>query len=248
MPELYKAIVIDTEATGTSPELDQVIEVAYQVLHANLVDFYSHGGNYSPYTHLQFMPTVPMNLGAQATHNILLSDLQGKPHPSTFVFPEGVDYVIGHNIDFDLEMLGMIGKVKGICTLAMSRFLWPEVDSHKQSAMMYHYARQQPDAGASEQAVRRLIKDAHSALCDIWNCRTLLQNLMVTAHNRGYTLLDWKDVYAFSEMCRVPVTMPFGKHKGCLIEQVPRSYVSWYMREAEKDPYLLKAFRKAGFI
>lgn len=246
MSRLYNAIVIDTEATGINPEVDQVIEVAFQKLHAHLPAFYSHGGNYSEYTHELFMPSVPMNLGAQATHNILMSELRGKPHPSTFKFPEGVDFAIGHNIDFDLEMLGVMGKVKGICTLALSRFLWPEIDSHKQSAMMYHYARQSDDPDASEIAVRSMIKDAHSALCDIWNCRTLLQNLMVTAHNRGYTLLDWNDVYALSEKARIPTVMQFGKHQGCLIEHVPRSYVQWYMREAKQDPYLVKAFKKAG--
>ena len=53
---------------------------------------------------------------------------------------------------------------------------------------------------------------------------------------------------ARSETSR-PAGKVFGKHKGTPIErgQLDPSYVQWYRRQAETDPYYLAAFDRAGF-
>jgi exodeoxyribonuclease X len=41
--------------------------------------------------------------------------------------------------------------------------------------------------------------------------------------------------------------MGFGKYKGTPIKDIDSGYVSWYRRQADTDPYYLKAFKMAGF-
>lgn len=254
----FKVIVLDTEATGTDPAKDQIIEAAYLAMRGTPADvIYNDQSGNLKFRQL-YKPNSPMTFGAQATHNILMSDLDGMPHPVTFGLPEGVKYIIGHNIDFDMSMIGEpplgVGSIKRICTLALSRYLVPETDSHKQSAMLYLFASQEDDIAGmgrcdSQRDMRERLKEAHSALADVENCTTLLQYLLLLAKDRG--LLDeetctWDDVYALSELARIPIRMGFGKHAGDLIADVPSSYVQWYMRQSSTDPYYVAAFRKAG--
>ena len=35
--------------------------------------------------------------------------------------------------------------------------------------------------------------------------------------------------------------MPFGKHKGVPISEVPKDYKQWLLRQSDVDPYLVKA-------
>jgi len=98
------AVILDTETTGTGDE-DKVIEFARTELMAaprELADF-------SEVNHFvfRFSSDRPISLGAMATHHIIEEDLQGFP-PFIGWDPaaEGVEYIVGHNIDFDWRMLG----------------------------------------------------------------------------------------------------------------------------------------------
>ena len=46
-----------------------------------------------------FSRPEPIALGALATHHILETDIAEKPSFDTFRMPQGVQYLIGHNID-----------------------------------------------------------------------------------------------------------------------------------------------------
>jgi exodeoxyribonuclease X len=48
-------------------------------------------------------------------------------------------------------------------------------------------------------------------------------------------------MYAESEKARTPTTMPFGKHKGMLLADVPSDYKQWLLTRGDIDPYLRKA-------
>lgn len=248
---MKQAIVLDTEATGTDPEKDQIIEAAWlRVDDDPIAVIHDYQGFNEKFRQL-YKPDVPMGYGAQAVHNILMSDLDDMPHPSTFMLPDGIEYAIGHNIDFDLSMIGNPTGLKRICTLALSRFLFPDVDSHKQSAMLYMFARAEDARSGlttSERDMRESLKNAHAALDDVLNCTVLLQYLLLTAMERDHDVSSWEEVWNLSEKARVPTRMGFGKHQGDLIEDVPPIYVNWYVRQPKTDPYYMAAFRKAGFI
>lgn len=240
---MTKVAIFDTETTGFDPKTEQVIESAYIELvdlppsHLGVIDIASCDTNMRRYR-----PDVPIQFGAQAVHHILAEDLEGCPHPSTLSLPVDLDYIIGHNIDFDCSHIGN-PDFKRICTLAISRYMFPDLDSHNQSAMLYYIAR----LYGIESVVREALKNAHCAGDDVINCARLLRFLVKEALANGMLKEDsWEALYEFSELARIPTVMGFGKHKGDKIRDVPRSYVQWYRRQDETDPYYIKAFNMAG--
>lgn len=219
-----KAIILDTETTGL--ENSEVIELAFAEVGENLMPS-------GDVFHSYYKPEKPSTLGALAVHHILPSDLEGRPPSNKACIPPGVEYLIGHNIDFDWKALGE-PPVKRICTLALARSVWPTLDSHSQTALMYHLLGQ-------NDATKIMLKQAHSAIHDIGFCGMILRHIVDTLRTP-----DLETLYQQSELARVPTKMTFGKYKGTAIKDVPRDYVLWYRRQDDQDPYLLKAFKLAG--
>lgn len=224
---MAKAIIFDCETTGFN--FPEIIEAAW--IEVNEPYDLCPNGEYDQF----FRPTKPIEIGAVATHNIIELDLIDAPPVSEFRLPDGLKYMIGHNIDFDWEAAGK-PDVKRICTLALSRFLWPNLDAHKQTAMMYYLF------GKNDE-VRSKVKNAHNALCDVRNCSEVLERIIGELISRGYVVSTWDNLWSISEMARVPTRMPVGKYKGELIKDLPASYVSWFLKQPDVDPYLLKALK-----
>lgn len=216
-----KTLIIDTETTNAD-DTAEIIEAAY-------IDL--DGGEYCE----RFKPLGAIGFGAMAVHHIMPDDLIGCRESAEFTLPD-TDYVIGHNVDFDWRVMGS-PNVKRICTLALSRHLWPDLDSHKQGAMMYFLF------GA---AARDQVKDAHNALCDAKMCEQILWSCVGELAQRDICCETMEDIWKVSEIARVPTVMTFGKHKGAAIKDVPADYVRWYLKQAETDPYLVKAFTAAA--
>lgn len=220
------AIIIDTETTGfDNPE---VIELAY-------VNYPEDEGDCG--FRARFKPSRPIEWGALATHHILPEDLVDCPaSEGAFARVPEVDYFIGHGVDFDWGILGR-PQVKRICTLAMARNLWPEVDSHSLSAMTYFISE-------DKSAARERLRNAHSALADVLLCADLLKVICAVAKILPD---DLERLYAFSEDSRIPRIMTFGKYKGEPVSSVDRGWYNWYRRQSDTDPYLLEAFRRLGY-
>lgn len=221
------AIIFDTETTGINEPV--IVEAAWirpsDPLSLSTVEQFEQ----------RYNPGKQIELGALATHHILDEELVDCPPASDFGLPDGTDYIIGHNVDYDWKVIGE-PAVKRICTLALSRHLFPQIDSHSQSAMIYLFER--------DSAGERL-RNAHSALADVQNCRVVLDYLLSKMSRegliqQGYT---WEDVWRCSERARIPTVMTFGKHKGQHIADIPGDYKAWLLRQPDVDPYLVKALR-----
>jgi exodeoxyribonuclease X len=117
--------------------------------------------------------------------------------------------------------------VKRICTLALARSLWPTLDSHTQSALLYYFERD---------TARDQLRNAHSALADVWICSKIVGQIIDKLHPASLDAL-WE----MSEKARIPTIMPFGKHKGEPISQVPTDYKLWMLRQDNVSEFLRKA-------
>jgi exodeoxyribonuclease X len=221
--------ILDTETTDSDPKTCEVIELAY-VGFSSLRDILEAGT--WPIQTSRFWPSRPMAYGALATHHILLEDLEGCPRSDTAQVPNDCDYLIGHNIDFDWEVLGAPAQVKRIDTIAMMRDMYPLLDSHKLSACVYFLS------GANSHTRDRL-QNAHSADVDIALCAEVLQHICAEK-----SIEDIESLYTYSEEARTPKIMSFGKHKGEPVSDVPYGYIKWYRSQPDTDPYLIEAFRR----
>jgi exodeoxyribonuclease X len=223
------AVILDTETTAAkeTPERRiEVIELAYRDTHDR--EFF----------HRRYKPSMPPQWGALAVHGITMSELEDCPPSSQALLdsPLRATFWIGHNIDFDWRALGSPPQVRRICTLALARALWPELDSHTLTVMMYFIKGAAP-------ATRELLRSAHSAAADIDFCEDLLQVIMQVAKVR-----DLETLWELSEEARIPKKMTFGKHAGKLVSEVDRGYANWYRGQPDADPYLIAAFRQHGLI
>lgn len=229
---MFPAIIIDTETTGKD-DAAQVIEMAYLCMDQRPGKL--HTGTFVSL----YKPDVPIQLGAMATHHILPSELENeRPHTEALGDVPEAEYWIGHNVDVDWHWLGR-PDVKLIDTLAMSRNLFPALDSHTQSAMIYYIGS---SLGRPERARERL-QSAHSAKADVENCGTVLSLIVNTCRQRGICVDTWADVYAFSEEARIPSIMPFSqKFKGLHISAVDNGFRDWYRKQDNQDKYILAAF------
>lgn len=222
-----KSIIMDTE-TNTLHGLP--VQIAY------LPCSFEQGGfalNVNAVFDQLFSVDQPICYGAMAVHHIVEADLIGKPSYKTFQMPGDTVYVIGHNVQYDLNVLKHCGidvsKYKPICTLALARNLFPAAPAHTISALSYMLSADQVET-------RELLKEAHSAKADILLTADILKHLI-------YALgaCSMEELYLASEAALIPTHLNFGKHRGTAISDVPASYVSWLLGQDELDPYLRKA-------
>lgn len=219
-----KAIVVDTETTDSkNPE---VVELAWRS--------YSLDGHEIKEFVGRFSHSQAMSWGALATHHILPCELVGltpSAHAPGAIPP--AEFWVGHNIDFDWRALGAPQQVKRICTMAMCRAIWPKLDSHTLGAMMYFLF------GPNEQT-RDMVLSAHGAKSDVLMCEMIAERIRSDAG-----IHTFQQLWEFSEECRIPKIMGFGKYKGESIEAVDKGWANWYVRQEDTDPYLITALKRA---
>ena len=230
-----QAIILDTE-THTLNGLP--IEIAYapiEIENAKLSldrekmfdQFYSIGDE-------------KISWGSMAVHHILESDLENQPNFSSFELPTETQYIIGHNIDYDIRALEKCGvdisKIKAICTLALARLVWPDAEAHNISALIYMITKGSAKA-------RDMIKKAHRADMDIILTANIL---MHEIHHLKIQTIE--ELYTASEDARIPRTINFGKHRGTAIADLPADYMQWLLRQEDLDPYLRKAIENAKIV
>ncbi|GAA5007381.1 DUF3820 family protein [Acinetobacter puyangensis] len=177
-----------------------------------------------------------IQLSSMAIHHILPQDLVGKANFREFRLPQDTIYLIGHNIDYDIQAIARCGQdvrhIKPICTLALARYVWPNLDSHSLSTLSYVISD-------NLEQTRQQLKNAHNAKTDILLTANLLDKII-----QHYQITDIEQLYQQSQQARLPQFMPFGKYKGTPLAQVPIDYVQWLLRQSDIDPYLREALEQ----
>ena len=227
-----QAIILDTETHTLN---GQPIEIAYapiEIANGKL------SLDKSQVFDQLYIVDEPISFAAMAVHHILESDLVGKPLYTTFKLPAETQYIIGHNIDYDIRAIEKCGvdtsHIKAICTLALARLVWPDAEAHNISALIYMISK------GSEKA-REMIKKAHRADMDIILTANILMHVV-----HQLKINSMEQLFAVSEDARIPRVINFGKHRGTAIAELPADYIQWLMRQDELDPYLRKALENTS--
>lgn len=218
--------LLDTETTGVKePRLVEAAWAECPSLHMDVImEVFCQ----------RYNPGKPIEFGAMATHHITDENVADCPPASEFKLLANCEYLIGHNVDFDYQVALSCGPQpapKRICTLALSRDVWPQLDSHSLFAVAYSLNRQ---------ATQDCARQAHSAETDLLICAMIVRHLVQQLGVRS-----WEALWQASEAARVPKAMPFGKHRGMPIGDVPRDYRQWLLRQADVDPYLVTALKRS---
>jgi len=226
-------LLLDTETTGVDTEKDDVIQIAYQV-----VDELG-----SPLTDIavQFCSTVTsVPYAASAVNHIIAEDLIKAPSIddvirdiNTVCKEYNVKAMVCHNLPFDGPMLAKyhippkFSVLEGLCTLKLARSLFPDADSHALQFLRYYLKLDVPrDVGA------------HRADVDVIVLASLFREIL-----EKVPTLD-----GLLGICDRPVyikRMPFGKHKGTLLTDIPGSYIEWALRLDDIDLDLRYSLRKS---
>ena len=174
-----------------------------------------------------------------ATHGVLPEDREGLPKFTDAAVQElmpDIQYVIGHGVDFDCDLLKLPEEVRRIDTLAMSKVCYPNLESFK-LGMVYL------EVMGMNRASIAVLKGSHSAETDVVMAFWIARDI---AMQNG--IHDMLGLWEFSEHCRMPTKMPFGKHKDVLIAELPVDYLRWALGDGgltEIDKYLRAALQKS---
>ncbi|KAA8734880.1 3'-5' exonuclease [Acinetobacter qingfengensis] len=182
----------------------------------------------------RYKPSEPIGLGAMAVHHILDSDVQNCKPYTAFQFPEDMipTYIIGHNIDYDIETIQRASMptffLRPICTLAMARYVWPNLEAHNLAALAYHVS-------SNRKATRRSLRNSHSALNDCKTTFSLLYRIV-----KDQNIQSFEELYQFSEQARIPTHIFWGKYKGRSIASLDEWDIEWILKRTD-DNYLASA-------
>lgn len=226
-------IFFDTETTGIKPDKDRIIEIAA----------------YDPEKNKEFVslvnPEMPIPAEASAVHNItddMVKDAPNFKHVALdFVdFCEGDVILVAHNNDaFDKPFIENEFERSGVPLPKR----WKYLDSLKWSRK---YRPDLPRHGL--QHLRELhgiaANNAHRALDDVIILHRVFMDMIDD--------LSPQTVYKLMNEKQILRTMPFGKHKGEPLSEVPKSYASWLLKNGALDKPenldLKQSLQKLGII
>lgn len=217
-PNFERVLVVDFETTGVKWPY-HAVEVAWIELDRHFQEITSRSSLIKP----------PVRILAEVTeiHGITNDDVSDAPSLDEFLIEEcGHPFenqhvcFVAHNAPFDYRLFkDFCGSATLICTVAAARRLYPKAKNHKLATLA-------SQLGFEDHTAHRATGDA----------RTCLELLL---HIREATKLDLDGLLEYGNPFRVQNSLPFGKHKGVPIGEVPRDYLDWlYDRLDHDDPIL----------
>lgn len=211
--------VIDTETTSLEGGVCEIASV-------DIVD----GQICNPMSDF-IKPPEPISVGAMAIHHITNEDVAGAP-PIDAVIDRylNADVYVAHNAKFDRSKLPQI-TAPWVCTLKLARKLYPEIESHTNQHLRYHFML---DVNVPEGL------HAHRALYDCYVTAALLLRLNREAK---LTISQMREIKARPSLLH---SMRFGKYKGEPFEEIAvkdQRYIQWGADNLTDDEDLNFTFR-----
>lgn len=233
---MAKYMLFDTETTGNQEE-DKIIQIGGMLIHSR--------DSIEKFDEL-CSTNVAIKIEAMEVHNITPDLIVGKaPFRDTHFWqvlnennsPE--NYLIAHNINFDLGMLqkeGFENQYQLIDTLRCAKHLLSNSPYHRLQYLRYSlelYKEEQDEAAKQD-----IIIKAHDAIGDVLVMKLLLSKLVVLIKEQFGAINPMQKMV---ELTQTPVLMrefKFGKYKGQSIEEVANSdqgYLSWMFKNLDLD-------------
>ncbi|AXX89842.1 DNA polymerase III subunit epsilon [Arcobacter suis] len=229
-------VLFDTETTGNQDD-DKVIQFG-----AMIVD---QKGKVEAFDEL-CSTDVAIKLEAMEVHNITPDLLVGKPKAVETSFYKKLEelnsnenYLIAHNISFDMGMIkkeGFVNQYQLIDTLRCAKHLFPELPYHR--LQYIRYALELYKIEEIEAAKHNITIKAHDAIGDVLVMKLFLSKLVGKSRE---IYPDYNPIEKLAELTKTPVfiqTFKFGKYKGKDVEVVAKedpSYLNWMRSNMELD-------------
>ena len=229
-------VLFDTETTGNQEE-DKVIQFG-----AMIVD---QKGKVEAYDEL-CSTDIDIKLEAMEVHNITPDLLIGKPKATETTFYKRLEelnasenYIIAHNISFDMGMIkkeGFVNQYQIIDTLRCAKHLFPELPYHR--LQYIRYALELYKIEEAEASKHNITIKAHDAIGDVLVMKLFLTKLVGKCRE---IYPDYNPIEKLVDLTKTPVfikTFKFGKYKGKDVEQVAREdsgYLNWMRSNMELD-------------
>lgn len=215
--------IIDTETTGFDPATDEICEIAS-------IDIKKVDGLFRAINPLETFCKIskPMPAQASAVHHIIDADLMGAPGIEEALVPfvehDDAELVfVAHNADFDRGFLKpYLRSQRWICTYKVALRLFPDLPSHSNQFLRYHFGYVTPFG------IERV--SPHRAISDCYVTGVVFLELM--RHTTFQQMLAWSDEPPLKSR------ITFGtKHKGLRYDdpEVPTSYLRWIINESSLD-------------
>jgi DNA polymerase III epsilon subunit-like protein len=210
-------IVLDFETTGLQPGY-RPVEIAW-------LEFDSLYKVSQSVTSL-IDPQIPIEPGAQKVHGISSEMLAGMPTLEEFLQGEHADkfadehvLVVAHNAAFDLPMFApFCKKATSLCTMRLAQALYPTAENHKLQTLASMFAVD--------------VEPTHRAMADVGACFELLRTI---AKKEDKSIDELLVVASYTSPESL---MPFGKHKGKMIKDLPSDYVAWLSTTLEPSHWI----------
>jgi DNA polymerase-3 subunit epsilon/exodeoxyribonuclease X len=232
---MAKYILFDTETTGFFEE-DKIIQLGGMIVHNKTnIECFNEMCN----------TTLPIKLEAMEVHNITPNLLEGKTTCINTKFYQKIvelndpsNYLIAHNINFDISMLekeGFENRYTLIDTLRCAKHLFPELEYHR--LQYIRYALKLYETEQAEANKLNIVIKAHDAIGDVLVMKLFLSKLVQKTKNI-YPYINPMEKLA--ELTQTPVmieTFKFGKYKDRKIVDIFKEdakYLNW-MRTNMKD-------------
>lgn len=236
---MAKYILFDTETTGTQEE-DKIIQIGMMVVNSKTdIEVYDE----------LCSTNIAIKLEAMEIHNITpdlikdkLSFKETNSYRKLLELNNETNYLIAHNINFDLSMLkkeGFINSYTLIDTLRCAKHLYPNMPYHRLQYL--RYALELYKIEESEAKKLNITIKAHDAIGDVLVMKLFLSSL-VKECLKVYP--DFNPMVKLAEFTKTPVfiqTFKFGKYKGWDVKQVAKEdsgYLNWMktnMKDLDED-------------
>jgi len=253
-----KYLILDTETTGL--HAPQACEIAYISMPESFLDFKSNlkdsfdsnfdfelKNHFNFVFNSRFKPNKPIDPQAAKVTGIYDKDVAHEPNIDSFKLPEETSCLIGHNIGFDHKVLSYKDysaplKLDLICTKELSQLAFQgcNTKNNKLTTLFEHFY---PKHTA-------ILEKAHGAYQDCLMVYMLMYQILekLPAIESWEQLIKLcsqgkKSYEELSELKKVIEVMPFGKHKGTKMSEVPKDYLKWLAKQDGLSPSLENAIK-----